>query len=228
MTKNTNDNVALWVSIGSALLSIASFLFSIYVFNQGRAEVLLSDMSLSSGRDPLRCISFGTNGLIIQTPARLIVSNNSDRKISLVTYRVFESLGSAGRKYYSHIDSGLFSSARNRIELPLSIEAGDSRRMEILLGIWADQKAAAEIRKTSLCKKPFTRKALMEFLGGKGLDIYGNKVRIEKTRTGLTFYGPGEDAKQQQFVIVLTTGRGSRFYASTSWYPFNELLKSTF
>ncbi len=100
--------------------------------------------------------------------------------------------------------------------------------MEVLLGIWADQKAAAEIRKTSLCKKPFTRKALMELLGGKGLDIYGNKVRIEKTGKSLTYYGPGEDAKQQQFVIVLTTGRGSRFYASTSWYPFNELLNSTF
>jgi hypothetical protein len=224
MTRNTNDNVALWVSIGSAFLSIASFLFSIYVFNQGRAEVLSADLSLTSGRDPLRCIALGLNSLIIQTPARLIVSNNGDRKISLVTYRVFQSLGSAGRRYYSHIDSGLFSSERKRVELPLSIEAGDSIKMEILLGVWANQKAAAEIRKSSLCKKPFARKKLMEVLGGKGLDIYGNSVRIEKNGTGLTFYGPGQDAKQQEFEIVLTTGRGSRFYASTSWYPFNELL----
>jgi hypothetical protein len=67
-----------------------------------------------------------------------------------VTYRVFQSLGSAGQNYYSDIDSGLFSSAGNRIELPLSIEAGDSKRMDIILGIWADQKAATEIRKTSL------------------------------------------------------------------------------
>jgi hypothetical protein len=96
--------------------------------------------------------------------------------------------------------------------------------MEILLGVWANQKAAAEIIKSSLCKKPFTRKVLMEVLGGKGLDIYGNSVRIENTGTGLIFYGPGQDAKQQEFEIVLTTGRGSRFYASTSWYPFNELL----
>ena len=228
MTKNTINNVTLWVSIGSALLSIASFLFSIYVFNQGRAEVLLPEMSLFSGRDPLRCISFGINGLIIRTPARLIVSNNSDRKISLVTYRVFQSLGSAGQNYYSDIDSGLFSSAGNRIELPLSIEAGDSKRMDIILGIWADQKAATEIRKTSLCKKPFTRMALMEFLGGKGLDIYGNKVRIKKIGTRRIFYGPGEDAKQQQFEIVLTTGRGSRFYASTSWYPSRKFFHSNF
>jgi hypothetical protein len=228
MIKNTNDNTALFVSTGSALLSIASFLFSIYVFNQGRAEVLSADMSLSSGSDPLRCISFGSNNLIIQAPARLIVSNNSDRKISLVTYRVFQSLGSDRRSYYSHIDSGLFNSARKRVELPISIEAGDSKRMEILLGVWADQKAAAEIRKSSLCTKPFTKKALMELLGGKGLDIHGNTVRIEKKGTGLIFYGPGQDAKQQEFEIVLTTGRGSRFYASTSWYPFNESLRPTF
>lgn len=100
--------------------------------------------------------------------------------------------------------------------------------MEILLGVWVEQKAAEEIRKHTLCQKPFTRKTLLQVLGKKGLDIYGNTVKLQYNGPSLTFYGPGTDAKQQEFELIFITGRGSQFRASTSWYPFNELLQQTF
>jgi hypothetical protein len=228
MSRNTSSNTALLVSIASMFVSIASLIFSVYVFDQGRTEDLSVSASLSKGANLLRCTSFGSRELIIQTPASVLVANNSDRKISIIDYKVFQMVEPGRRRYYSRITSGIFNPEGSAISLPFSIEAGDSRRMEILLGVWAERKAAEEIRKRSLCQKTFSRRTLMQVLGKKGLDIYDNAVKLEYNGPSLIFYGPSTDAKEQEFELTFITGRGSRFRASTSWYPYNELLRQTF
>lgn len=229
MTKRKVEIAALGVASISLLFSGLALGFSVYVFNIGRVESLAIEASLAMGSNDLRCLPSGGESLrLLQVPAKVVISNNSDRTVSVIGYEVYELVGEGRRAMYTDIASGLRSGDGTHLRPPFSLASGESTSFEVLLGLMPSHSAKLILQESALCDIPFTRSDLMRTLGRESIDLYGNAVSIREYTDGLHFEGPSNGGRQQLFLLRFYTGRGAAFETQTSWYPSSEFMSGAF
>lgn len=220
MSESKTETVAIVVAIASIVISLASLGFSIFVYRSSRLESLSVEASLARGGGVIRCRDFGGAAGVLQTPVEVVLSNTGDRTLSVTRYEIFEISGSGGRIQYTHLDGGLVASEGT--PLPIILGAGESQQVFLWLGLRPVAEARSIIVTERLCEQALSRRLLQLVLGRQSMDLYGNKVELVEYGEAYNLSGPDITADRQRFILVVETGRGSRFAATTSWYPFEE------
>lgn len=222
MSNEKTDNFARGVAIVSLVVAIAAVAIP-YLEQRRQFQVLQTedlDVRLNPHTDgPLRITdnNFGPMGHLVQIPWRLSLSNTGNQKLSITEY--FVTTGATPNSTsYSGIDGGMLQSDQKPLDLPLTLDPGESRSIVLFVGILVPPPVYEVL--TSL-KEPGLRTVgnANKALGKRGIDLYGNKVSYTEYAPGSSVrtVEPGNQ-KSPRFWYKAVTGRGNVFLTTATAY----------
>jgi len=228
LSNNSKDNFARITSILALLIALATvvmpFVQQSQQFKTQQTEALNVILHPTvNGPIKLTGSDFGDKGVLVEMPWELTISNTGNRKLSIIEKRL--SVGeSPGISYYSGIDGGLFTSDFQPINLPLTLDSGESRVLLIYVGTLIP-KNVFEILRTLNDGRSVTDRDALKALGKKNIDIYGNPVKFrDHGNANFSISFPSAN-KAPAYWIRLSTGRGNVFFGSaTKYLPALEKL----
>jgi len=160
--------------------------------------------------------NYGDMGQVVQMPWELTISNTSNRQLSIINKRI--SVGdSPDSQYYTGIDGGIYTLDYQRTDLPIKLEAGESKVYYIYVGAMIP-KVPFEIMHKLNAGNSVTDRDAMRALGKAGIDIYGRPVKYQDhgDDTFMIEFNPSDTSPI--FWINLYTGNGNRFYGAAAKY----------
>lgn len=220
---NNRDNFSRCIAVLSFVLSIAAFIFPIYQHYQEQKEIALININNISYKDNVIITknNFGEEGQVIQLPWKFTISNSGNRKLSITEYDI-SSGQSLGAVFYSGIKGELMKLSGEVINLPITLDAGESISGIIYIGVIVPKKVVDIINNLN-DKSNIKYNDLIRILARSGFDIYGNKVKYkEYGEESYTLEVEKEQQKSQAFWIEFKSGRGIKFINSASIYYNNK------
>lgn len=218
MKKNRIEIVNLTIALLALLVAIVSIWFSYYSYKDTKTERLNIQAGFVANNYQTKIIPIGQNA-VVPIYWELIVTNNSEKTLSITDVNVENIKNENGTIMYSHIYDGLFENFENydngQIDLPININSGESRKLYIRIGIMCDSLASSILLKQDFISIDSKQKdSWIRFnkakikLGEKGIDFYGNKSSIEYENEKIILY-QSDAKKQQEFRITLTSGKNN-------------------
>jgi len=218
MKKNKIEIVNLTIAILALIVSILSIGFSYYTYKDTNTERLNIQASFIQSNYQTKIIPIGQN-VVIPLYWQVILTNNSEKTVSITDINVENINDDNGVSLYSHIYDGIFDTYeeydKGQIELPININSGESRKVFLRIGIMCDSLASSILSKKdyiSFDDKPtesWTRLNQVKIkLAENGIDFYDNKASATYDDEKIILY-KSEAKKQQQFRITLTTGKNN-------------------
>ena len=219
MRENATDRFARLVSILSLIISTVAIIVPYMQYRQEQQEgvsFVVDRDYRESGKMKLTKYSFGTEGKVVQVPWKFVISNTASRKLSIVNYSI-HSGNFSGSSYYSGLDGGMYDEEGNQVKLPITLESGDSKILDIYIRIMVPQKVFDILYKINNDSLSSHRAFLI--LSRKNLDIYGNTVEFTEYPGGASIWQIDRaQQKSPRYWFQITTGRGNLFTTSTSEY----------
>lgn len=208
------------VSLASLAIAIASFYVSYQTkqltmeeYISGKIEIPFGNINIDLSGPNL------PSGTRIGVPFKFTLSNTGNRKLSIVKYDIFASSELGGKMWYSGIDGGLRDENGKPLQLPLTIDTGESRFGFVDIGILADSNAIKLLKSNTTALK-ITRRDMDKILANNGIDVFGNPVVLEKYGdVGISITGPGQNYKEQILTVIFQTGKGTTLPLTATWYP---------
>ncbi|WP_442489125.1 hypothetical protein [Halomonas litopenaei] len=227
MSKKSPENFARAIAVISLIVALAAI--AIPYFQQEGAlkqqqeqfEALQREglsVKLSpyvSGEIRLTENDLGLLGHVVQVPWRLTVSNTGSRQLSIARYDL-SSVDSV--EYYSGIDGGLVTKNSQPVDLPRTLEPGETQSFFLFIGIIVP-RTVYEILKELDEGNDIQRIDATIALAREGVDLYGNKVDYTEFEEGayhITIDSVNQKAKM--FSLTIYTGRDNTFIVSASEY----------
>jgi len=121
-----------------------------------------------------------------------------------------------GSTFYTGIDGGLVTPKSDPVDLPMTLEPGESRSLFVSIGIRVPSNVFEVLSGIDPGKRT-TEQATIA-LGRKGLDLYGNQVDFKEIDGSYMLTIEPDKQKSPRFWFKATTGRGNAFAASSSTY----------
>ena len=143
MSDTKTDSFARGVAIVSLFVAIAAV--ALPYFEQRRQFQVLQTEELAVRLNPhtdgpirISDKNFGPMGRLVQVPWGLTLSNTGNQKLSITRYSVTTG-ASPNSTYYTGIDGGMLQSDQKPLDLPLTLEPGESRSLVLFIGILVPQ-----------------------------------------------------------------------------------------
>jgi hypothetical protein len=224
--KKSIDKFARGIALVSLLVAIAAIAVP-YIEQRRQFRVLQTEqlaIHLNPHADgPFRITkhNFGPMGRVVQFPWQVTLANTGNQKLSITEYSITSGIR-PDTTFYSGIDGGMLKPNQDSVDLPLTLDPGESRQFVVLIGIMVTPKVhdiLASIKDPKLRTVGYATKALAR----RGLDIYGNEVTYREYVGGayqLTV--AKENQKSPTFWYRAVSGRGNVFLASAATYEGPE------
>jgi len=237
MTKNStlehqvakSQTLATWIASIVAGIALVVSLFSLHETHEARMAAVRDEL-LIRARRPMGdqqvnikketgTVHFGP----IAVPWEVLLSNIGNSTVSITGYEVLE-VTPDGQLMYSGIDRGIFSPLNNQaVALPLTLEAGKSIRLSLLLGLNPGPSAYATLTESMTGnQKTLPLIAIEKLLAKKGIDIYDNTVVPMLSNGEINGWRVEKQGKEQIFLIKIHTARGVELAEMTSWYDLHR------
>lgn len=219
--KNSVDNFARLTSILSLIVAIAAVVVPYIQYRQEQEESVSINVNLHNIKEQVKLTKYNfveLGGRVVQVPSELVISNTANRKLSIVSYSI--STGETqNSQYYSGIDGGIYDDKGKKVQLPIILEPGDSKILQIYIGIVVPPKVF-DILSTLKLKPSLSSQQTFLTLARNKLDIYGNRVEFEEYPGGAYSWSIDNKLRQKspRYWLQFTTGRGNSFVTSASEY----------
>jgi hypothetical protein len=231
MKKNRIEIVNLLIAIFALVVAIISIWFSYYTYKDTKTERLNVQASFVHSNYQTKIIPLGHNS-IIPLYWELILSNNSEKTLSITEINVENINDENGVTLYSHIYEGLFEGIedynKGQIELPININSGESKKVFVRIGIMCDSLASSILSKKDYIsfdnkqRESWTRFNQAKIkLAENGIDFYSNKTSVTHENEKIILY-KSEAKREQQFKITLTTGKNNNTTKNVRMYMMKE------
>ena len=165
--------------------------------------------------------SFADQG-VISVYWDIMLSNVGRTNLSVTSYDVKQVGETFTAVSYSGMNQGLFEFEDGyfrRLDLPIVLNAGTSRKIFVRLGLLIVPESYALIKHHFPNSPKVTLQPIWHFLFSKGTDFYGNKIERLPKNTGYRL--PSQDqVREQEFVISFKTSRDVDVAEPLSWYKF--------
>ena len=179
---NSPDKIARINSIFTLCILLVSLLFSIFQFYLTNTEKLSIITHLINSEIKLTSCNFGEEGKVIQFPWQLVVSNTGNKKISIVDYDVVEVLDSSNIetsiRTNTCMDGGLFDLTGHQVEFPLVLGDGESKKMNLMVGILIDSSIFDLLSEQSEQNEPHLLRNDELILARHNVDFFGNPLEF--------------------------------------------------
>lgn len=212
------DRIARGVAIFSLIVAIAAVVIP-FIQQRSQFQVLQNEELFvqlnSSTNGPVRIteISFGALGYVVQMPWQITLSNTGYQNLSISKYSITVG-ASPNSTYYSGIDGGMFDSDQQRIDLPITLEPGESRSFVVLVGVIVPPRVH-EV----LSSAQGSLSEAMTVLAEQGTDLYGNEVIYQEFEGGNYLITVEKEIdKSPAYWYEVVTGRGNVFLTSETAY----------
>jgi len=231
MKKNRRELLNLIIALFALVVAIVSIWFSYYTYKDTKAERINIIASTVLSNFTTKLLPIGDN-VVIPIYWELILTNNSEKTISITDINVESNTNEEGVVLYSHIYDGLFENIddfdNNYIDLPLNINTGESKKAFIRIGILCDSLASKIILQDNFLSSDLDpngkwirfNQAKIK-LAEQSLDFYGNKSSVVYENEEILNY-ESEAKKQQQFEISFLTGKNNVIKKVVKLYMMKE------
>ncbi len=228
MSNQHTDNFARIIAIVSLIIAILAVVvpFSQQLYIQKKQnkqfeQLQKEDLSLNlspyvDGTMKITEINLGTMGHVVQVPWKLIISNNGNRNLSIVSFDVRRG-ELEGNMFYTGINGGVFTQAKTPEPLPINLEAGESKILIVNIGITVPT-LVYDILVSNGKENILTDGIATKILGRKGVDLYGNKVEFREYDQESYSLTIEETEKAQRIWIEFVTGRNNKFITQAKKY----------
>jgi hypothetical protein len=228
----TSQTWATWIASVTAVFAFVISLFSLYESHEARVAALRDELIVRARRpmgDTLISIHKVNGSLklgVIRAPWDVLISNTGSSTVSITGYEVLELRsnlgkveGQLGEVSYSSLDRGLLSPESGQVVgLPLTLEAGKSVHLLLLLGLIPGDKAY-KVLLTAIGDREASLPLLTaeKLLAKSGIDMYDNPVTLLPSGWRVEKQG-----KEQIFLLKFRTARGTEIREITSWYSLKS------
>lgn len=229
MNDKSSDNFARVIAIVSLVVALLAIFVPYFqqrntLEQQNEQFEALQQEELSVELNPyvaekiyLTQINFEPLGHVVQIPWELTVSNSGHRQLSITKYDLLRTEPS-GITSYSGIDGGLLTKESKSVNLPLTLEPGETKIFFLLVGVTVPQDVYNTLKVLN-SGKPVQYSEATTALSRIGVDLYGNKLEYEELEGGgYHSYVDTENQKAQKFRCTIHTGRNNTFVVSASKY----------
>jgi hypothetical protein len=209
----TEDKFARVIALLSLVASAAAVVVPYLQQRALQEELLKPELEWrGDGNYKLTGINLGEKGRVIQTPWRVILSNVGTQKLSVTRYTLSEG-ETPGALRYSGLDGGLSSELGVAVDLPVTLEGGETKVFILHIGAIVSPESE-KILKEHAQNKSVTVEQGDLILAREGTDLYGNSVNLKE-------YGPAyiiekDYSKAPKYWIEITTSRANSFRTFTS------------
>lgn len=239
MNKDKTARTLAFVSLLVAALAIAiPFLQQQHFFKHAVTEQITVALRPNSS-DPYKITEhvIGEEAAVVQLPWDGLLSNTGQQQLSIVKINVY--VGKAVREWrYPYMDGGVFDDDGAPIQLPITLQPGESLGLKLLAGKLLPYTVYELLVALSESDQASTSDALHK-LAHAGFDLYGNKVLLHEAsedkvmeyfRSG--FFGITRDGyiyewehpwrelaeNADQVWLIIRTGRGNEFKGMSNRY----------
>lgn len=220
--EKSTDKFARGIAMVSLLVAIAAVV--VPYMEQRRQFQVLQNEDLAVRLNPytdgpfhITDNNFGPMGRLVQFPWQLTFSNTGNQKLSIIKYSITTGI-SPNSTFYTGIDGGMFHADQKPVDLPLTLEPGESRLFVVLVGILVPSKVH-EVLSSMEDPKSRTVSHATTVLAKQGLDLYGNKVHYQEyAGGGYMLTVEKENQKSPTFWYQAVSGRGNVFLTSAAAY----------
>lgn len=221
---------ATWIASVVAAVALVVSLLSLYESHQARLATVRDELILRA-KHPMGDQKINVKKMpgsmhfgAVSVPWELLLSNTGNSTVSITGYEVAESSSAAGQIMYSGIDGGILSpETKQAIELPVTLEAGKSIRLLLIIGINPGAMAYAELTEgMSESHRTLPLDTAEKLLAMKEIDIYDNPVTPIVFDGKVNGWRVEKQDKEQVFLIKFHTARGVEVSEVTSWYDLKR------
>lgn len=159
----------------------------------------------------------------IRAPWSVLISNTGADTVSITGYEIRQIAGKLGNMYYSNIDGGLHSpDSMERVTLPISLDAGHSVRLLLVVGMNPGPKAyKLLLAAAGNHDAQMPLKEAEQLLAKGGVDIYDNTVSYLNPAEPTDGFRVDTQGKEQVFLLRFYTARGAQAQTTMSWYSLS-------
>jgi hypothetical protein len=202
---------------GIALLSLVASMAAVAVpyFQQRALQEEQFRLELGQRHDgsyKITGFNLGEFGKVIQSPWRVVLSNVGTQKSTITRYSLSEG-ESPGTTIYTGLDGGLTTDQGVAVDLPITLEGGETKIFILHLGVRVPPKAEAILREHAK-NKLITVEQGDKVLAREGTDLYGNKVSLKEY--GDAYVITRDYLKVPKYWLEMTTSRANNFRAFAS------------
>lgn len=219
MKKKTIEKINITTSVGAIIIAVISLIFSYYSYKNGQTEKI-NIIANNVYTDYQTKIMKVSDQVVVPLYWEIMIINNGEKTMSITDFSV-ENINKDATLYISHLFDGLFLNFEdfddNKIELPLIINSGESKKLYIRIGILCSKEASKILEiKNDLSTELFQNgkwinlKEIKEQLAENHIDYFGNKVEITYDN-GKIVSIETETKKQQELKVIFKTGKNTTF-----------------
>lgn len=217
MKKKTIEKINITTSVSAIIIAIISLAFSYYSYKDGQTEKVNIIANYVYGDYQTKILKV-SDQVVIPLYWEIMVRNNGEKTMSITDFSIENKNATL---YVSHLFDGLFLHFEdfddNKIELPLIINSGESKKIYMRIGILCSKEASAILeKKNELSSELFQNgkwinpQEIKEQLAENNMDFFGNKVKTEYD-DGKIVLMETETKTQPEFKIIFKTGKNTTF-----------------
>ncbi len=208
------DIFSLIIAILAFLISVASFVYTVYKDNLDNTEQI-SITNAGYGYDELMSYNCAGGhrgqGMINGINYTIIVSNNSKQRISFISYDIFQETANVKYQYKNMIEK-VKDSSNQEISFPFSIDSGESIALTFEINTLIPPSVNMLLLDEYGTDGEIMYDELRDYLGGKNLDIFGNEVSYTKYYDG-TYLMEIDAPHYPVYSLEMITSRSTVFQA---------------
>lgn len=227
-SSNSQTN-ATWIASIAAVFAVLISCISLYESYETRVAVFHDELIVRAQR-PMGDVPIfihKENGPLvfgaIRAPWNVLVSNTGASTVSITGYEIRQIAGNFGDMFYSNINGGLHSPDSTKlISLPITLEAGQSVRLLLVIGMNPGPKAyKLLLAATGDHDAQMPLSDAEKLLAKGGVDMYDNAVSLLDPAEPNNGFRVDNQGKEQVFLLRFHTARGAQAQATMSWYSLS-------
>lgn len=221
---------ATWIASAVSAIALVVSVFSLYESHEARMSALRDDLRIQARRPrgdsaiTVLKVEGPMHHGAIWVPWDVLISNTGTSTASITGYEVLQIADVGGEILYSGLNRGLVSPEDGKpTKLPLTLEAGKSVILQLIIGIKPGEKAYKLLSEMSADRQAQLPLFSVEKLLAKHrIDIYDNAVAPLLADGEVSGWSVTPEGKEQTFLLSFRTARGVEFKHVTSWYDMKR------
>jgi len=149
---------------------------------------------------------------LISTKWDVVITNTSDRPTTILDREIYL-VGENGRKEYSGMDQGVYTTNGERLSLPVSIDPGKHIKLLAVIGYEISMPAYNLLNKTYDLSSPQLIDSMQQDLCKHGIDFKGNEAQCSDGL--MTVQSSPTD---NLYIFKVSTARDNNFDTAGFWY----------
>ncbi|RPA57580.1 hypothetical protein EGC86_20440 [Shewanella frigidimarina] len=208
-----HNKIGSFTGITALVISMISLYFS-YQGSLDRKEYLrLSINPISSGYESTIKAPVGELiPALLSTKWDIVITNTSDRTTTILESDIYLH-GENGRKEYSGMVQGIYTSDDKSLYLPLTLESGQHVKLKATIGYEMSDTAYHLLEKSYDLSKSVTIDEIQKFLCSYRIDFRGNEAKCSNGLRTVNY-----NSNSLLYIFSVSTARDNNFQTAGFWY----------